>query len=73
MPVRKQGIGDFQKELRERIYATGHRIADLVRETGIPYPRVCGYLNGYFGLTKQQMVDIVKKLNEWEGYESPKG
>jgi len=59
---------EFQKDVKKRIYLSGHNIAEAVRETGIPFPQLSGYLNGYFGLKAQYLTKLLDLVNRWEGY-----
>ena len=53
---------------KERLAATGHSIADLIREAErtVNYRRVSGYLTGYWDLNERELKIFYSIIEQWE-------
>jgi len=48
----------------DRLKKSGLSKAEIARRTGIKYPRVAGFFNGYWDLQKRELVEIERVLTE---------
>lgn len=56
----------IRDDIKRRVKATGHTLADLSRETNVLYARLSGAVNGYFFLKSVEEIRIEKLLSRWE-------
>ena len=57
----------IQTELKQKIKATGHSVADLARELGVSWDRVGSFLNGYRNIPIELEDQIWRTVEGWNG------
>ena len=62
-----------QKYVREHCQRYKKSYADLSRESKIPYPRLSGWINGYWGLRFDQEQKVRSVFRKWEAEEGADG
>jgi lambda repressor-like predicted transcriptional regulator len=58
-------MGQIRADIKQACAECGHSMADLSRATDISYPRMSGWVNGYWSITPQEERKIKDTLAEW--------
>jgi len=61
----------IRDDIKQGCADTGHSLADLARQADIHYPRLSGFVNGYWRFQPEEECRIRKIIESWRT--TPKG
>lgn len=62
-----EAMAATREDIKDNLRSAGRSIADLSRDTDIPYPRLSGALNGYWSLPWKQEDAVRAALRRYAG------